>query len=167
MIYKKIEIEEMEHFWSLLNALDAETNFMMYEPNERKQHMDIQELETDIYHKVIHGNDFLQIAKADNKIVGYLRAERGEFHRNFHTAYIVVGVLKEYQGKGIGTTFFENLEKWAKENSVIRLELTVECHNEAARKLYEKSDFKVEGIRAKSMLVKGEVVDEYYMAKIL
>ena len=72
-----------------------------------------------------------------------------------------------YQGKGIGTTFFENLEKWAKENSVIRLELTVECHNEAARKLYEKSDFKVEGIRAKSMLVKGEVVDEYYMAKIL
>ena len=110
MIYKKIEIEEMEHFWSLLNALDAETNFMMYEPNERKQHMDIQELETDIYHNVIHGNDFLQIAKADNKIVGYLRAERGEFHRNFHTAYIVVGVLKEYQGKGIGTTFFENLE---------------------------------------------------------
>lgn len=99
--------------------------------------------------------------------MGYLRAERGEFHRNFHTAYIVVGVLKEYQGKGIGTTFFENLEKWAKENSVIRLELTVECHNEAARKLYEKSDFKVEGIRAKSMLVKGEVVDEYYMAKIL
>lgn len=78
MIYKKIEIEEMEHFWSLLNALDAETNFMMYEPNERKQHMDIQELETDIYHNVIHGNDFLQIAKADNKIVGYLRAERGK-----------------------------------------------------------------------------------------
>ena len=61
----------------------------------------------------------------------------------------------------------DDLEKWAKENSVIRLELTVECHNEAARKLYEKSDFKVEGIRAKSMLVKGEVVDEYYMAKIL
>lgn len=27
MIYKKIEIEEMEHFWSLLNALDAETTF--------------------------------------------------------------------------------------------------------------------------------------------
>lgn len=103
MIYKKIEIEEMEHFWSLLNALDAETNFMMYEPNERKQHMDIQELKTDIYHSVIHGNDFLQIAKADNKIVGYLRAERGKFHRNFHTAYIVVGVLNEYQGKGIGT----------------------------------------------------------------
>lgn len=43
----------------------------------------------------------------------------------------------------------------------------MECHNEAARKLYEKSDFKVEGIRAKSMLVNGELVDEYYMAKIL
>ena len=114
-------------------------NFMMYEPNERKQHMDIQELETDIYHNVIHGNDFLQIAKADNKIVGYLRAERGEFHRNFHTAYIVVGVLKEYQGKGIGTTFFWKIWKNGRRKiSVIRLELTVECHNEAARKLYAK-----------------------------
>ncbi|WP_334298989.1 IS200/IS605 family transposase [Coprococcus comes] len=91
MIYKKIEIEEMEHFWSLLNALDAETNFMMYEPNERKQHMDIQELKTDIYHSVIHGNDFLQIAKADNKIVGYLKGKSSlmifEKHANLKYKY--------------------------------------------------------------------------------
>ena len=63
MIYKKIEIKEMEHFWSLLNALDAETNFMMYEPNERKQHMDIQELETDIYHNVIHEMTFYKLQR--------------------------------------------------------------------------------------------------------
>ena len=167
MIYKKIEIEEMEHFWSLINALDAETNFMMYEPNERKQHMDIQELETDIYHNVIHGNDFLQIAKADNKIVGYLRAERGEFHRNFHTAYIVIGILKKYRGKGIGTTFFNNLDLWAKTNNIVRLELTVECCNNTAKNLYEKNGFKIEGIRKKSMFVAGSFVDEFYMAKIL
>ncbi len=37
----------------------------------------------------------------------------------------------------------------------------------STQKLYEKSGFKVEGIRAKSMLVNGELVDEYYMAKIL
>nr|WP_243259295.1 IS200/IS605 family transposase [Coprococcus comes] len=81
----------MEHFWSLLNALDAETNFMMYEPNERKQHMDIQELKTDIYHSVIHGNDFLQIAKADNKIVGYLKGKSSlmifEKHANLKYKY--------------------------------------------------------------------------------
>lgn len=47
------------------------------------------------------------------------------------------------------------------------LELTVECPNRAAKHLYEKSGFKVEGIKTKSMLVNGNYVDEYYMAKIL
>ena len=105
MIYKKIEIEEMEHFWSLLNALDAETNFMMYEPNERKQHMDIQELETDIYHNVIHGNDFLQIAKADNKIVGYLRAERGVSSKFSYCIYCC-GCIERVSGERDRHDFF-------------------------------------------------------------
>ncbi len=103
----------------------------------------------------------------DDKIVGYIRAERGKYRRVFHTAYIVVGILRDYSGKGIGTRLFENLDKWAGENGVRRLELTVECHNHAARHLYEKSGFKIEGIRAGSMLVDGNFVDEYYMAKIL
>ena len=78
MIYKKIEIEEMEHFWSLLNALDAETNFMMYEPNERTQTTNVQELKNDIENNVICGSDFLQVAMENQKMVGYIRAERGK-----------------------------------------------------------------------------------------
>ena len=78
-----------------------------------------------------------------------------------------MGVLRDYSGKGIGTTFFKNLDKWARQHGVHRLELTVECHNHAARHLYEKSGFKIEGTRVKSMLVEGNFVDEYYMAKIL
>ncbi len=27
--YKKIEMEDVERFWNLLNALDIETNYMM------------------------------------------------------------------------------------------------------------------------------------------
>lgn len=108
----------------------------------------------------------MQVAVDNDKIVGYIRAERGIFNRVFHTAYIVVGILKEYGGKGIGTTFFKNVDQWARENGITRLELTVECCNHAARHLYEKSGFKVEGIREKSMLVEGSFVDELYMAKI-
>ncbi|MBD5104415.1 MAG: GNAT family N-acetyltransferase [Ruminococcaceae bacterium] len=165
--FKNLEIGDIEGFWSFLNTLDAETNYMMYEPNEREQCTDIQELRDDIQRNVINGNDFLQIASENNKIIGYIRAERGKFNRIFHTAYIVIGILKAHSGKGIGTAFFENLDKWAEENGIVRLELTVECHNEAARHLYEKSGFLIEGIRARSMLVEGVFVDEYYMAKIL
>ena len=165
--YKKLGVEDAEDFWKLLNALDIETNYMMYEPREREQRTNIQELKDDIQNNVIKGNDFLQIATEDNKIIGYMRAERGRYNRNSHTAYIVIGILKAYGRMGIGTAFFKALDKWAKENGIVRLELTVECHNEAARNLYEKSGFKIEGIRRKSMHVGEELVDEYYMAKIL
>ncbi len=164
---KELGIEDVDCFWSFLNELDIETDFMMYEPNEREQHTNIQELKSDIQSNVVEGNDFLQIAIEDHKIVGYIRAERGRLNRISHTAYIVVGILKDYSRKGIGTAFFENLDKWAKENGILRLELTVECHNKAARHLYEKSGFEVEGIRRKAMHIGKDFVDEYYMAKML
>ncbi len=167
IIFKELCIEEVDCFWNLLNALDIESNYMMYEPKERERCTNIRELRTDIQSNVINGNDFLQVASEDDKIVGYIRAERGKFQRIFHTAYIVVGILRDYCGKGIGTTLFENLDKWASEHGIRRLELTVECRNHAARHLYEKSGFKIEGIREKSMRVEGNFIDEYYMAKIL
>ena len=140
---------------------------MMYEPNERIQTTNVQELKNDIVNNVICGSDFLQVAMENQKMVGYIRAERGKFNRILHTAYIVVGILKDYRGKGIGTSFFEMLNCWAKKNGIKRLELTVECCNETARYLYEKSGFKIEGTREKSMFVNGSFDDEFYMAKIL
>ena len=167
IIYSKLEINRIKDFWELLNRLDTETDYMMYEPNERKAKTTIQELKLDIQDNVIQGFDFLQVATENDKIVGYIRAERGKFERNFHTAYIVIGILKKYRGKGIGTTFFNNLDLWAKTNNIVRLELTVECCNNTAKNLYEKNGFKIEGIRKKSMFVAGSFVDEFYMAKIL
>lgn len=165
--FRKIKSEDADAFWELLSTLDNETNYMMLEPKEREQITNIQELKDDIQRNVTNGNDFLQIAIEENKIIGYIRAERGKFNRIFHTAYVVTGILKNYSGKGIGTTFFKNLDKWAKETGISRLELTVECHNEAAKHLYAKSGFEFEGIRSKSMYVDGRFIDEYYMAKIL
>ena len=69
--------------------------------------------------------------------------------------------------KGHRHGLFSRLDKWAEENQIYRLELSVECPNEAARHLYERSGFSIEGIRKSSMYVNGEYVDEYYMAKIL
>ena len=59
------------------------------------------------------------------------------------------------------------LEEWARGKGLVQLELTVECLNVNAVKLYEKCGFQIEGIREKSMKVDGEFVDEYYMAKLL
>lgn len=51
-------------------------------------------------------------------------------------------------------------------NRLTRLELTVETPNEAAINLYKKSGFVIEGTKKCTMLVNGNYIDEYMMAKI-
>ena len=95
VVYRKLNMVDIENYWDFLNTLDVETNVMMYEPTERRQRTNIQELKQDIHTNVINGNDFLEIAIENDKIIGYIRAERGRFNRIAHTAYIVVGILKD------------------------------------------------------------------------
>lgn len=87
----------------MLNQLDYETKYMMYEPGERSRN--IAEIEI-IIQNAADGKDFLLVAEADDKIVGYIQAQRGDFKRISHSAYIVVGILKDYRGNGIGREFF-------------------------------------------------------------
>ena len=77
-----------------------------------------------------------------------------------------MGILRDYRGKGVGTEFFKRLNAWAEEKKITRLELTVICENEAAKHLYLKSVFEIEGVRRKSVCVDGEYLDEYYMARV-
>lgn len=164
--YKNIELADIHKFWIFLNQLDSETDCMMYEAGERSRRTTYSDLESEIRKHVIHDNDFLYIAVDHDTIVGYIRAEIGRFSRIRHSAYIVTGILRDYRSIGIGTVFFNQLDIWAKENKISRLELSVQCRNQAARHLYEKNGFKVEGLKKKSMYVNGQYIDEYYMAKL-
>lgn len=163
MHYRKLVKTDAERFWKMMNQLDHETKYMLYEPGERIKN--IARIESLIENSV-EGEDFLLVAEENDKIVGYISAQRGGLKRIAHSAYIVVGILQNYRGKGIGTEFFKQLDNWAEEKKITRLELTVICENEVAKHLYEKSGFEIEGIKRKSVLVDGIYLDEFYMAKI-
>jgi len=168
VIIRPIEKKDAESFFNMMCLLDEETKYMMYEPGERLKKTKGLNLLAGSIEKTLEENDLLQVAVNDeNEIVGYIWAERGKFNRTLHTAYIVVGIREAFRDMGIGTKFFTILDDWALSNGVVRLELTVECENEIAKKLYEKQGFVVEGKRIKSMKVDGKLVDEYYMAKIM
>ncbi|WP_312441622.1 GNAT family N-acetyltransferase [Lacrimispora sp.] len=164
VIIRPIEENDAESLWQMMSALDVETKYMMYEPNERTKNIDrlistIKEAAT--------GNNLFLAAEADHEIVGYISAQKGILRRVKHSAYIVVGIRASYQRQGIGSSFFKQLDKWANDKGVTRLELSVMCINDAAKNLYEKNGFVVEGIKKNSMVVDGTYVDEYYMAKLL
>lgn len=144
MQYRKLSVNEAEQFWNLMNQLDYETKYMLYEPGERTKNLPGVE---SFIRDSVEGEDFLLVAETDNRLVGYISAQKGRLNRIAHSAYIVVGILADYRGRGIGTEFFKRLNVWAEEKKVTRLELTVICENEAAKHLYINSGFQIEGIK--------------------
>lgn len=157
--------EDAQRYWNLLNALDHETEFMLYEPGERSENLDrVKGLLTDANERPEF--TFVLCAEHDGELVGFISASRGALSRTAHSAYIVCGVREKFRNKGLGTKFFELLDVWAIMNRVHRLELTVVCKNAAAVHLYQKSGFEIEGTARHAMCVNGEYRDEYYMSKI-
>lgn len=164
MIIREIQNADGEVFWEMQSELDKETKYMMFEPGERAKNLN---LINNLIQNAVEGKNLLLVAENDKKVVGFISAQRGTLNRVKHTAYIVIGIRKEFQGKGIGKEFFKRLDLWAKDKGIIRLELTVMCPNIVAKHLYEKNGFVVEGVKKNSMIVDGEYVDEFYMAKLL
>jgi RimJ/RimL family protein N-acetyltransferase len=70
-------------------------------------------------------------------------------------------------GQEVGTRLFEQMEAWARDVGLHRLELTVQIRNRAGLALYTKMGFLVEGLMRHALLVNGTWVDEYHMGKLL
>ena len=162
--YKKIKKSDGEKYLKLMKELDQETSFMLYEPDERKT--TIKEMEQKI-EKINARGGVIIAAELENQLIGFITASRIPLKRVKHRVHIVVGVLKKESGKGIGTKLFEKLIKWAKNNEISRLELTVMKHNERAINLYKKIGFEIEGTKKNSLIIDENFVDEYYMGMIL
>ena len=160
MVIRRLVDTDARKFYDCLKIIDSETNFMMFEPDERVWN------EERISKNLKDENNLVLGVIDDEKIVGFLTAQRGVFRRIRHTAYIVIGIQKNYCNRKIGTKLFQMLDDWALQNKIVRLELTVVCENKGAIRLYEKSGFSIEGTKKKTMYVDGKYVDEYMMSKI-
>ncbi|MBU1297925.1 MAG: GNAT family N-acetyltransferase [Bacteroidetes bacterium] len=165
MVIREIQTNDAEAFLNLCHKLDKETQFMMLEPDERTT--TVNEQFAQIENIISKDNQTILVAEHNNQLIGYIRADGGRYKRNRHSGYIVMGILQSFIGQGIGTMLLRELERWAIENKIHRLELTVMVHNEAGLALYKKMDFGIEGTKKHSLFINGSYVDEYYMAKLL
>ncbi|PLS06681.1 GNAT family N-acetyltransferase [Neobacillus cucumis] len=165
MLIREIKPDDAGSFINLIKKVESEYEFMLLEPGERKMVEEEQKKRLEVMRKSYNSTIF--IAKEDKQLIGYLIAMGGNAKRNKHSVYLVIGILAEYRGRGIGTKLFEQLENWGKEHSVHRLELTVVTQNEAALQLYKKMGFEIEGTKKQSLYIDGKFVDEYYMSKLI
>jgi RimJ/RimL family protein N-acetyltransferase len=162
---RKIRESDAKSFLDLCFKLDRETQFMMLEPGERQ--ILPEEQSRNIKQILQRDNQTIFVAEADDRLIGYLATFGGDFRRNRHCAHIIVGLLQDFTGQGIGKRLFAEMENWARQNGLHRLELTVMCHNERGVNLYQKMGFEIEGVKKDSLFVNNSYVDEYYMAKML
>jgi RimJ/RimL family protein N-acetyltransferase len=162
---RTIRERDAEPFLALSTKLDEETDFRLLEPGERRTTVEEQR---EIIRRVRStDNQTILVAELDGRLVGYIAGIGGKYNRNMHSAYVVVAVLQALSGQGIGTRLFEELETWAVEQGIHRLELTVMVHNQRAIGLYGKVGFQREGRKRDALLVGGEYVDEYVMGRLL
>lgn len=165
LIFRTPAPGEARSYWQMLDGLDRETEFMMYEPGERGS--DLGRIERMLSAAQDRPDQmFVQVAEVNGQMAGFVSASRDGHRRAAHSAYVVAGIRAEFQGQGLGSRLFERLIAWASENGVLRLELTVFCDNRPAIALYRKFGFEIEGTRRCSMRVGGAFKDEYEMARV-
>ena len=144
---------------------DAESSgFMMFDPGERK--ITAEQLAKRISSMEEDESSAILLAESAGVLAGYLFAIGNSLQRTSHIIYVAIGISEKSRGQGVGTKLLTQLDQWAKERNVRRIELTVMMKNRAGLALYQKMGYKIEGIKKNSLLVDGEYIDEYYMAKV-
>nr|WP_279577057.1 GNAT family N-acetyltransferase [Planococcus ruber] len=154
--------EDAEKLIDLMKHVE-QSGLMLFEPGERNTH-------PEHFSKRIEalGEDSaIFLAEDASGLIGYLFAMGEGVKRKRHSASIALGIAEEHRGKGIGTELFAALESWARKKGLRRIELTVMETNAAGQALYKKAGFEVEGTKRDSLIVNGQFVNEYYMAKII
>ncbi|KGP91270.1 GCN5 family acetyltransferase [Pontibacillus chungwhensis BH030062] len=165
MEIREIKGSDAEKFALLTEEIEASSQYMLWEAGERK--VDFEQQSKKIEAIKESENSTIFVGEQANELVGFLFAIGGNATRNKHSVYIIIGILRDYRGHGIGTKLFKELEVWAKDHNIHRLELTVVTENKAGLSLYKKQGFEIEGTKRDSLFIDGEYVDEYYMSKIL
>ncbi|WP_100012201.1 GNAT family N-acetyltransferase [Lentibacillus sediminis] len=157
--------EDARQLVKVMQQVERESPYMLYEAGERE--ISAENMEKRIRALTEQENSIILLAETDGQLAGYLFAIGGSSRKSAHTASVVIGVTAAHQGKGLGTRFFEKLEKWAMNIELHRLELTVITENTRAIDLYEKAGFTIEGAKKDALRMDGRFVDEYYMSKLL
>ncbi len=163
MEIRQIKPSDSKAFVQFYQELVSQTDYLLFTPEETSQKASQEAPFIKKY------DDYKQVfvALEEDKIVGYLGIGRSHLSKLSHVAKFTVGVLEDHKRQGIATKLIQFAEKWAKERGIKRLELTVITKNKPAVALFQKTGFKEEGTRKKSMKLEEKYFDEFLMAKTL
>ena len=107
------------------------------------------------------------VCLVDGKVAGTAQIMWSTSIKTRHRAFVAIALLKEFWGQGIGTRIFEELIRIAEENEyILQLELDFVEGNTRARALYEKTGFRITGVKPNAIRLRdGTLLNEYSMVR--
>jgi GNAT superfamily N-acetyltransferase len=156
--------QETIKFLALRQKIESETDHLALSGDDRKN-------ETAIFAigRMMANRKWLAIlvAKENNDLVGYISVFFARFRKMKGNAYLVLSVLSNYRGQGIGTKLMREAEALARQRGIRRLELEVFAKNAGAYKLFKHLGYKEEGRKRQVAQIEDGFDDLILMAKFL
>jgi RimJ/RimL family protein N-acetyltransferase len=162
---REIVVNDYQVFNELYKAIEAESDFMLYEKDERKttdnqQKVFLEKLASDSSSTIV-------LAEVDCRIVGFIGIINEGPNKKKFSRYVAMGLLNDFHGKKIGSLLMESCVEFCRKQNVKRIELTVVKDNQKAVNLYKKFGFEIEGIKKNSLYINDTFIDEYFMARTI
>ena len=114
-----------------------------------------------------HSYAAVLVAELDGRVVGRLSIGRDSHPASEHVADVGLMVAEEQRRRGIGLALMQAGEEWARGVGVLKIELHVFPHNEAALALYERLGYRRVGRRRAHFRRSDGLVDAILMEKEL
>lgn len=159
-IYNPTEIDAGK-IWSLKRLLHNEGEFLRLSPQEKGGTIND---ELNYIQSCKYENKLILIASYKEEVIGYLSAfvDANESKIN----KVTLGVLQEYQGRGIGAELIKEMEIWACKVKISSIEMNVMAHNLIALGFYQKLGYKIIGTTPTYQLYDSErIVYDHVLKK--
>ncbi|MFC7392427.1 GNAT family N-acetyltransferase [Scopulibacillus cellulosilyticus] len=165
MEIREIQLSDAAALLNLRRQLEKETRFMQYVPDENANSVEKQ---VENIHSILKsGCSMIFVAETEGSLIGFTAVLGNKLKRIRHRASVIIGILEKYQNQGIGKNLLKHVDEWARDHGIERLELTIMAHNRRALGLYNTMGYYVEGMRRNALVIDNEIIDEFYMGKIL
>ena len=105
------------------------------------------------------------LAEVDGRLAGNLGLHPDPHRRSSHVRQLGMSVAAGFRRLGVGSALVTTALAFADGTGVTKVELGVFAHNTAARTLYERHSFSVEGVRRAQYLRADTLLDEVIMAR--
>jgi L-phenylalanine/L-methionine N-acetyltransferase len=158
-IIRKIQLEDAEGFWAVLDSVAKERKYLLM-----TEALPFEKMRAFVQNNV-EKNYAQYVAVSDSQIVGWADITPRNHPTMAHVGALGMGVMSAYRGKGIGSKLLASVIQHAWESGLKRLELEVFADNEAAIHLYKKHGFVEEGIKRYARVIDGDYQDLVVMAQ--